>query len=126
MTGMSGADPARDPVRGEPGAALVAHVCDHLAQAGFPVVECSPSAWESGELDVAEPGLVVYGTPGGAVVRWAATDGFTAWTNRVAAHGVQHVLHTAVRTAVATTLRKAGYEVTDDHGSGELFVRCPS
>ncbi|MFI5681755.1 hypothetical protein [Streptomyces cellulosae] len=78
-----------------------------LVQAGFDVL---------GDADTGVPGLRVIEVPGGALVTWTASGGFTSLARE------QDSMRVIVQAAVAGLLVQLGHTVTEASGQGDVMV----
>lgn len=83
-----------------------------LSQAGFHL---------AGEADSDAPGLRVSEAPGGVLVRWAASDGFSALASERAG-GSGDSMRAIVQAAVSGLLLQLGHTVSQSPGGGGLLV----
>ncbi|MGC5234429.1 hypothetical protein [Streptomyces albogriseolus] len=84
------------------------------ARAGFDVL---------GDTDTGVPGLRVTEVPGGALVTWTASDGFTSLAREQVRHGASgDSMRVIVQAAVTGLLVQLGHTVTESSDQGDVVV----
>ncbi|MEU3787437.1 hypothetical protein [Streptomyces sp900129855] len=85
-----------------------------MARAGFDVL---------GDTDTGVPGLRVTEVPGGALVTWTASDGFTSLAREQAGRaGSGDSMRVIVQAAVTELLVQLGHTVTEASDHGDVVV----
>ncbi|WP_114041667.1 hypothetical protein [Streptomyces sp. SDr-06] len=93
---------------------LLTQVRHALQQAGFQLTDNNGAA-------ASGPGLAVTQVPAGVLIKWTASDGFTALANDQP--GISgDSMHTAVQAAITGLLLQLGHTLTNPSQGGDVLV----